>query len=212
VLPPVVQKFARAFPHVRLKMLQGNPPQIAQMLVEGLADIGFATESLAEAPGLKSIPVYDWQHVAVVPPGHALAKFATNPGKLTLKDLARHPIVTYEAHFSGRTKIDKGFADANIEPSIVLEAIDADVIKTYVHAGMGVGIIAGVAADPQRDKLIVLPCSHLFGKNTTRLAVKDGAYLRGFVYSFIEMLAPGWDKRRLEEAFQSKAANDGNKG
>ncbi len=201
VLPAVVQKFARKFPQVRLKMLQGNPPQIVQMLVNGQADVGVATESLAETPGLACIDIYEWTHVAVVPPGHPLARLQTTPGRLTLKDLARHPIVTYEAHFAGRTRIDAAFAAAGIEPSIVLEAIDADVIKTYVRAGMGVGIIAGVAADPAQEPLIVLPCGHLFGKNVARLAVKQGAYLRGFVYSFIEMLAPGWDKRRIEEAF-----------
>jgi LysR family cys regulon transcriptional activator len=189
-------------PQVRLKLLQSDPPQIVQMLASGQADIGFATESLADAPGLASIPVYEWHHVAIVPPGHALRKFATQPGKLTLKDLARHPLVTYEGHFAGRTKIDAAFAAAGIEPSIVLEAIDADVIKTYVALGLGVGIIAGVASDPARDGLLALPCRHLFGVQAARLAVKRGAYLRGFVYSFIELLAPGWDKARLEAVFR----------
>ncbi|HEU0200140.1 MAG TPA: CysB family HTH-type transcriptional regulator [Burkholderiaceae bacterium] len=201
VLPKVVAQFVQKFPQVRLKLLEADPPNIAAMLSSGQADIGFATETLAETPGLRSIPVYDWQHVAIVPPGHPLAKLQLTPGKLTLKELARHPIVTYEAHFAGRAKIDAAFAEVSIEPSIVLEAIDADVIKTYVQVGLGVGIIAGVAADIQRDGLAVLPCGHLFGKNTARLAVKHGAYLRGFVYAFIELLAPGWDKRRLEEAF-----------
>ena len=201
VLPSVVQQFARKFPKVRLKMLESNPPQIAAMLANGQADVGMATETLADAPGLATIPVYDWQHVAVMPRGHALAKFQTTPGKLTLKDIARSPIVTYETQFAGRSKIDAAFAAAGIEPSIVLEAIDADVIKTYVHGGMGVGIIAGVAVDHQRDGLVVLPCGHLFGTNTTRLAVKRGAYLRGFVYSFIELLVPTWDRQKLTETF-----------
>jgi LysR family cys regulon transcriptional activator len=201
VLPQVVRQFAAKYPQVRLKLLQADPPQIAQMLNNGQADVGVATESLADAPGLRSISVYEWQHAAVVPPQHALAKFQRTPGKLTLKDLARNPLVTYEAHFAGRAKIDAAFAAVDIEPSIVLEAIDADVIKTYVQIGLGVGIVAAVAVDPQRDNLVMLPCGHLFGTNTTRLAVKHGAYLRGFVYSFIELLAPGWDKRRLEEAF-----------
>ncbi len=202
VLPQVVQRFAEKYPQVRLKLLQSDPPQIVQMLASGQADIGFATESLADAPGLASIPLYEWHHVAIVPPGHALRKLATQPGKLTLKDLARHPLVTYEGHFAGRTKIDAAFAAAGIEPSIVLEAIDADVIKTYVALGLGVGIIAGVASDPARDGLLALPCRHLFGVQAARLAVKRGAYLRGFVYSFIELLAPGWDKARLEAVFR----------
>jgi LysR family cys regulon transcriptional activator len=200
VLPPVVQRFARRFPQVRLKLLQGNPPQIAAMVASGQADVGMATESLASTPGLSSIPVYEWEHVAVVPADHPLARFAAHPEKLTLKELAKRPIVTYEAHFSGRTRIDAAFAAAEIEPSIVLEAIDADVIKTYARAGLGVGIVAGVA-DVKSEGLAVIPCGHLFGRNTTRLAVKQGAYLRGFVYSFIEMVAPGWDRRRLEQEF-----------
>lgn len=204
VLPQVIQQFAKKFPQVRLKLLQGNPPQIVSMLMHGQADIGVATESLADAGGLLSIPVYDWQHVAVMKADHPLAKFATTPGKLTLKDLARHPLITYEQQFSGRSRIDSAFAEVGIEPSIVLEAIDADVIKTYVHLGMGVGIVAGVAVDARRDNLVLLPCGHLFGRNVTRLAVKEGTYLRGFVYSFVEMLVPGWDKRRIEEAFHAR--------
>jgi LysR family transcriptional regulator, cys regulon transcriptional activator len=203
VLPAVVQNFAQKFPQVRLKLLQANPLQIVSMLTHGQADIGVATESLADSPSLLSIPVYDWQHVAIVKADHPLARFATTPGKLTLKDLARHPLITYEHQFAGRSKIDEAFSQAKIEPTIVLEAIDADVIKTYVQVGMGVGIVAGVAVDSQRDGMVVLPCGHLFGRNMTRLAVKEGTYLRGFVYSFIEMLVPGWDKRRIEEAFRS---------
>ena len=201
VLPPVVQQFVLRFPQVRLKLLQGNPPQIAAMIAAGQADLGMATETLGEAPGLDSIPVFQWEYVAVVPPRHPLARFAAHPAKLTLRELARHPIVTYEAHFSGRTRIDQAFAAAGLEPSIVLEAIDADVIKTYARSGMGVGIVAGMACEPGIEGLVVLECGHLFGANTTRLAVKKGAYLRGFVYAFIELAAPGWDKRRLEKEF-----------
>ncbi|MBA2548386.1 MAG: CysB family HTH-type transcriptional regulator [Burkholderiaceae bacterium] len=201
VLPNVIQTFAAKYPQVGLKLLQANPPQIASMLMHGQADVGIATESLADHAGLLSIPVYDWQHVAIIKPDHPLAKFVTTPGKLGLKDLARHPLITYEHQFAGRAKIDAAFAAAGIAPSIVLEAIDADVIKTYVQIGMGVGIVAGVAVDAKRDGVAVLPCGHLFGRNVTRLAVKQGAYLRGFVYSFIETLVPGWDKRRIEEAF-----------
>ncbi len=201
VLPKVVQAFVQKYPQVRLKLLEASPSQIASMLTSGQADVGIATETLADFPGLRSIDLYQWQHVAVFPPQHPLAKFVATPGKLTLKDLARHPLVTYESQFAGRGKIDAAFAAAGIEPSIVLEAIDADVIKTYVAAGLGVGIIAGVAVDHPRESLTVLPCAHLFGQNTTRLAVKQGAYLRGFAYDFILMLAPDWTKPKLEEKF-----------
>jgi LysR family cys regulon transcriptional activator len=203
VLPAVVQKFARKFPEVRLKMLQGSPPQIAAMVAAGQADVGMATETLADSGGLDSIPVYQWEHVAVVPAGHALARHAAHPARLSIKELGRHPIVTYEMHFSGRSRIDAAFAEAGIEPSIVLEAIDADVIKTYARAGLGVGLVAGVATEHNSEGLVVIGCGHLFGRNTTRLAIKQGAYLRGFVYAFIEMVAPGWDRRRIEEEFRA---------
>jgi len=205
VLPPVVQRFAGKFPDVRLKLLQGNPPQIAAMVLSGQVDVGMATETLAETVGLVSIPVYRWEHVAVVPKGHPLARFAAHPERLSLKELARYPIVTYEVHFSGRSRIDSAFAQAEIEPSIVLEAIDADVIKTYVSAGLGVGIVAGVATAQDSENLVVIGCGHLFGRNTTRLAIKQGAYLRGFVYSFIEMVAPGWDRHKLEQELRKRA-------
>jgi LysR family cys regulon transcriptional activator len=202
VLPPIVQKFAEMYPKVRLKLLQGNPPQIASMLAAGQADVGMATETLSETPGLKSIPVFDWEHVVVVTKPHPLERFAKHAERLTLKELAKHPIVTYEAHFSGRSRIDAAFAAAGIEPSIVLEAIDADVIKTYVLAGLGVGIVSDLATQNHSEDLVALKAGHLFGRNTTRLAVKQGTYLRGFVYAFIELVAPGWDRRRLEQALR----------
>jgi len=202
VLPPIVRRFAEMYPKVRLKLLQGNPPQIASMLAAGQADVGMATETLSETPGLKSIPVFDWEHVVVVTKPHPLERFAKHAERLTLKELAKHPIVTYEAHFSGRSRIDAAFAAAGIEPSIVLEAIDADVIKTYVLAGLGVGIVSDLATQNHSEDLIALKAGHLFGRNTTRLAVKQGTYLRGFVYAFIELVAPGWDRRRLEQALR----------
>ncbi|MEF9997199.1 MAG: CysB family HTH-type transcriptional regulator, partial [Burkholderiaceae bacterium] len=196
VLPSVVSEFVAKYPAVRLKLLEANPTQIAAMLVNGEADLGIATESLADSPGLLSIPVYEWQHIVCVPAGHPLGQFIKKPETLTLKDMARFPIVTYETHFAGRSKIDAAFAAAGIEPNIVLEALDADVIKTYVGVGLGIGIVAGMAVDPPRDGLVALPCGHLFGANVARLAVKQGTYQRGFVYAFVEMLVPGWDKRR----------------
>jgi LysR family transcriptional regulator, cys regulon transcriptional activator len=202
VLPPIVQRFSQKYPQVRFKMLQGNPPQIAGMLASGQADLGMATETLSETPGLKTIPVFDWEHVAVFRTPHPLDRFARHPARISLKELAKYPIVTYETHFTGRGNIDAAFAAAGIEPSIVLEAIDADVIKTYAAAGMGVGIIADIATRNHMEDLVALKCGHLFGQKTTYLAAKQGAYLRGFVYAFIEMVAPGWDRRRVEEALQ----------
>jgi LysR family cys regulon transcriptional activator len=209
VLPKVVQAFAIKYPDVRLKLMQGNPPQIAAMVAAGQADLGIATETLADAPGLDSIPVYEWEHVVVVPESHPLARFKGQPKKLSLKELAKHPIITYEAHFSGRSRIDHAFSLARLEPTVILEAIDADVIKTYVASGLGIGIMASVATTQPGDGLVLIPCAHLFGHNVTRLAIKQGAYLRGFVYAFIEMVAPGWDKRRLERLVEARASERG---
>jgi LysR family cys regulon transcriptional activator len=202
VLPPIVQRFSQKYPQVRFKMLQGNPPQIAAMLAAGQADVGMATETLSETAGLRSIPVFDWEHVAVFRTPHPLERMARHPERITLKELAKYPLVTYETHFTGRGRIDAAFAAAGIEPSIVLEAIDADVIKTYAAAGMGVGIVADIATRSSSDGLIAAKCGHLFGRNTTYLAVKQGAYLRGFVYAFIELVAPGWDRKRVEQALR----------
>ena len=179
-----------------------------EALESQLADL--VPQQLADAPGLRSIPVYDWQHVAIVPPAHALAKLQTTPGKLTLKDLARNPIVTYDAHFAGRSRIDAAFAEAGIEPSIVLEAIDADVIKTYVRLGLGVGIVAELAVrdDPPGGELVSRPLGHLFVRNVARLAFKRGAYLRNFVLSFAEMLSDRLTRALIARAMAGQTDGD----
>ena len=198
-----MQQFAQKYPKVRLKLLESNPPQIAAMLVNGQADVGIATESLADTPGLASIPVYDWQHVAVMPRGHPLAKFQTTPGKLTLKDLARNPLVTYETQFAGRSKIDAAFGQSASSPRSCSRRSTPTSSRPTCTAAWAWASSPASRSITQRDGLVVLPCGHLFGTNVTRLAVKEGTYLRGFVYSFIEMLVPAWDKRRIEEAFRA---------
>jgi LysR family transcriptional regulator, cys regulon transcriptional activator len=196
-LPHVIQRFTKRYPGVRLSLRQGSPTQISELVTSGEADIAIATEAIELYEDLVMLPCYEWNRCVLVPPGHPLLKAK----RLTLEAMASFPIITYDFAFTGRSRMNQAFADKGLTPNVVLTAIDADVIKTYVQLGMGVGIIAGVAADLVRDNMAVLPCGHLFGKNTTRLAVKHGAYLRGFVYSFIELIAPGWDKRKLEEAF-----------
>jgi LysR family cys regulon transcriptional activator len=195
-LPKVVQAFTQKFPKVRLSLLQGNPRQVAEMVLMGHADLAIATESIADVEGLISLPCYQWEHQVVVPPEHPLLKSKS----VTLEEIAAFPLITYDNAFTGRNKIDQAFALRNLKPDILLEAIDADVIKTYVELGLGVGIIAGMAFDAERDKnLRAIPVGHLFGTNVSRLALKQGAYLRGYVFTFIELLAPTLNRKLVEQ-------------
>jgi LysR family transcriptional regulator, cys regulon transcriptional activator len=196
-LPQVVGEFKRRYPKVRLTLQQGSPPQLAEMVLAGAADIAIATEALDHYPGLLALPGYTWNHCAVVLPKHPLLK--TVP--LSLEALARYPIVTYDTAFAGRTHIDAAFAARNLTVDVVLSAIDADVIKTYVELGLGVGIMAAMAFDAKRDRhLRSIECSHLFRSNTTRVAVKRGSLLRGYAYQFIELFAPALNRKLIERA------------
>jgi len=186
-LPPVVARFKQAYPRVHLVLHQASPGETASMLQDGQADIGVATEALAEVPDLVSFPYYAWHHSVIVPAGHPLE--AVRP--LTLEAIAEHPVITYHEGFTGRARIDKTFAKAGLAPDIVMSALDADVIKTYVELGLGIGIVASMAFDPARDaSLRQLDSAHLFEANTTRIAVRKGHYLRGYAYRFIELCAP----------------------
>jgi LysR family cys regulon transcriptional activator len=200
-LPAVVRDFRQLFPHVTLSMHQGSPRQVAEMLLSGEADIGVATEGLADVPQLVALPCYRWTHSVVVPPGHELAKRGQ---PITLQRLARHPIITYESGYTGRTHIDQAFARAGLKPDVVLAAMDADVIKTYVELGMGVGIVASIAFDPERDRnLRAIDAGTLFEVNLTRLAIRRGAWLRGYAYAFIEAFAPTLTRAAVEKALAS---------
>lgn len=199
-LPAVVRDFRQLYPQVTLNLHQGSPKQVAEMLLSGEADIGVATEALAHYEQLVALPCYRWTHSVVVPPGHELLD-----GKpLTLKRLARHPIITYETGYTGRTHIDEAFAGAGLKPSIVLSAMDADVIKTYVELGMGVGIVASIAFDAERDRTLrAIDAGALFEVNLTRLAIRRGTWLRGYVYAFIESFAPTLTRAEVEKALAS---------
>lgn len=200
-LPRVLTEFTKLFPKVRVSIQQGSPQQIADMLIHDRADIAIATEGIAGIEGLLSLPGYQWQHVVAVQPDHPLLA----KKNISLEDLAEYPIITYDQAFAGRSKIDKAFLSKNLHPDVVLEAIDADVIKTYVETGMGIGIVAGVAYDPERDRnLRVIPAGHLFGNNVTKLAVKQNAYLRSFVYTFIELFSPTLTRKLVDQAMSGE--------
>jgi LysR family cys regulon transcriptional activator len=201
-LPKVLGEFTKRFPKVRVSIQQGNPMEIAEMLQYDRADIAIATEGIANKPGILALPGYQWQHAIVLPIGHPLL----NQTNITLESLAKFPLITYAKAFSGRAKIDAAFAQRGLVPDILLEAIDADVIKTYVENGMGVGIVAGVAYDADRDKqLKAIPAGQLFGSNVTHLGIKQGAYLRSFIFTFIELFSPTLTKKIVEQAMSSDA-------
>jgi LysR family cys regulon transcriptional activator len=202
VLPVPVAKLRAAYPKVNISLHQGAPAQVAQMVLDEVAEIGIATESLSDYPDLVTLPCYEWEHVLVIPKTHPLAA----KSRITLEDLTAEPIITYHPSFTGRTRIDKAFAAKHLTPRIALEAIDSDVIKTYVRLGMGVGIVAEMAVrDSTDDDLVVRPGAQLFGKNTARIAFKRSAYLRNFVYDFATLLSDRLDRNLILKALEGHA-------
>ncbi|PQA84391.1 transcriptional regulator [Limnohabitans sp. TS-CS-82] len=197
VLPVPVAKLREAYPNVNISLHQGAPAQVAQMVMDEVAEIGIATESLSEYPELITLPCYEWEHMLVIPKSHPLA----GKVRITLEDLAAEPIITYHPSFTGRTRIDKAFAAKGLTPRIALEAIDSDVIKTYVRLGLGVGIVAEMAVkDGLDDDLVARPASLLFGKNVARIAFKRSAYIRHFVYDFAALLSDRLDRNLIMKA------------
>jgi LysR family transcriptional regulator, cys regulon transcriptional activator len=205
VLPVPVAKLREAYPKVNVTLHQGSPDQVARMLIDEVAEIGIATESLSDYQELVTLPCYEWQHVLVLPQSHPLTK----KERVTLEDLAAEPIITYHPSFTGRTRIDHAFAHKKLSPRIALEAIDSDVIKTYVRLGLGIGIVAemSVRDEPGNGDLAVRPLGTLFGQNVARVAFKRGAYLRNFVYRFAELLSDRLDRNLIAKAM-SGHAND----
>lgn len=204
-LPSAVKDFCAAHPRVSLHLQQGSPRQIAQQVAAGEVDLGVATEALAEFPDLVALPCYRWTHVVVVPRGHPLVQEAAAGQALTLQRLAAFPLITYEPGYTGRGHIDEAFARADLQAHFVLQAMDADVIKTYVELGIGVGVIASVAFDEARDgSLVALDARHLFATNVTRIALRRGSYLRGYVFDFIQTFAPTLTRAVVERALASE--------
>ena len=201
VLPPKVAELRTAYPKVNISLHQGSPDQVARMLIDEVAEIGIATESLVDYSELVTLPCYEWQHVLVLPADHPLAQ----KERITLEDVALEPLITYHPSFTGRTKIDQAFATRNLKPRIALEAIDSDVITTYVKLGMGVGIAAEMAVrdvlnDGGKSGLVVRPMGYLFGQNVARVAFKRSAYLRNFVFKFAELLSDRLDRHLVARA------------
>ena len=205
-LPRVVDTFRKMYPRVHLVLHQASPTEIVSMLLDGEADIGIATEAVDGVPDIAAFPYYDWHHTVIVPKGHPLE--ACQP--LTLEAVAEYPIVTYHEGFTGRARIDQTFSNAALLPDIVMSALDADVIKTYVELGMGIGIVASMAYVPDRDnRLTLLDSAHLFESNTTHIAVRRGQYLRGYAYRFVEFCAPSVNETIVKAAARTIKDIDG---
>ncbi len=204
-LPKVVGQFKQRFPKVHLALHQGSPQEIVEMLLDGRADIGIATEALDQQSELVTFPYYSWQHTAVAPKGHPLEGQAN----ISLEDIAEYPIVTYHEGFTGRKSIDATFAKIGITPDIVMSALDADVIKTYVELGLGIAVIASMAYQIDRDsKLTLLDTATLFEKNTTQIALRKGYFLRGFAYEFIELCSPDLSEAKIKAALKPLSSID----
>ncbi|MCF2908137.1 MULTISPECIES: HTH-type transcriptional regulator CysB [Pseudoalteromonas] len=197
-LPSVIQGFMQKYPAVSLHMHQGTPQQISDAAARGDADFAIATEALHLYGDLIMLPCYHWNRSIVVTKDHPLAKKGSN---ITVQDVAKYPLITYVFGFTGRSELDKAFNAHGLSPHIVFTATDADVIKTYVRLGLGVGVLATMAVDEVTDKdLVCIDASHLFEASTTKIGFRKGSFLRGYMYDFIERFAPHLTKDLVERA------------
>lgn len=204
-LPDVVQTFRTRYPNVSLHMHQGTPMQIAEMAARGSVEFAIATEAIELFEDLVMMPCYRWNRSIIVPDGHPLC----DEQPLTLEAIARYPVVTYVFGFTGRSKLDKAFASANLHPDVVFTATDSEVIKTYVALGLGVGIMASMAFDPDQDKgLVALDASHLFEPSVTNIGFRRGTYLRGYMYEFIEAFAPHLTPQVVQRAIAARSQEE----
>jgi LysR family cys regulon transcriptional activator len=202
-LPIVVRDFVAQHPTVKLEMHQGSPTQIAEWVLAGEADLGIATEALDQYEQLVTLPVRQWSHCVIAPEGHPILK--SQP--LSLAELAKWPLITYDTAFTGRSRINKAFERIGAQPNVALTALDADVIKTYVSLGLGLGIISALAFDVQRDSgLVAVDAAHLFESNTTRLALRRGSYMRRYDYDFITLFAAHLSRKVVDMAMQGGGA------
>lgn len=204
-LPAVISNFIDKYPDVSLHMHQGTPMQISELAADGTVDFAIATEALELFSDLVMMPCYQWNRSIVVPKDHPLAQV----GQLTLEDVAKYPIVTYVFGFTGRSQLDEAFLTKGLAPKVVFTAADADVIKTYVRLGLGIGIVASIAHDAEVDTdLVALDAGHLFAPSITKIGFRRGTFLRGFMYDFIEQFAPHLTKDVVEEAYSRHTKAD----
>ena len=200
-LPPVIQGFTARYPKVTLHMHQGTPNQLADAVSKGTTDFAIATEALHLYQDMIMLPCYHWNRSIVVKADHPLAQ----KPEITIHDLAAYPLVTYVFGFTGRSELDSAFNRSGLTPRIVFTATDADVIKTYVRLGIGVGVIASMAMDPATDSdLVAIDASHIFEASTTKIGFKKGTFLRSYMYDFIKRFAPHLNREVVDQAVTLK--------
>ncbi|MFO7277175.1 MAG: HTH-type transcriptional regulator CysB [Pseudomonadota bacterium] len=200
VLPDVIRQFRQRYPQVRINLHQGTTEQIADLVAKDLVDCAIATGSERLFTDLTLLPCYRWYRTIIVPPSHPLASVP----RPTFKQLAGYPIITYTFSFTGPSSLHEAFAKAGYTPDVAITARDADVIKTYVRLGLGVGIVAHMAIDPKEDRdLVAIDASHLFAAHTTWLGFRRGTLLRKYMYDFAQLLAPHLDRRLVERAHRA---------
>lgn len=196
----------RLYPQVKLSLHQGSPRQVCEMVLDGSADIAIATEAIAEYDELVMLPCHQWNRCVVASPRHPILR----EQPLTLEAIARYPLITYDDAFTGRSQINKAFLGRGLKPNVVLTALDSDVIKTYVSMDLGIGILARMAYDPEEDrKLGMIDAAHLFESSTTRIGLRRRAWLRGYVYAFVELFAPHLTRRMVETALAGGGTDAG---
>ncbi len=205
VLPGVIRAFRERYPDVQLHLHQGTSEQIASMMAHDQIDFAIATGSQELFPDVTLLPLYRWHRTVVVPRGHALER----EKRLTLKALASYPIITYSFSFKGPSSLNQIFATAGLEPNVALTARDADVIKTYVRLGLGVGIVATMAIERGADDdLVAIDAAHIFPTHTTWVGVRQGTLLRKYMYEFLQALGPHLDRRSVERARETAPAGE----
>ena len=200
-LPPTIRQFTTRYPKIKLTIRQGNPTQISKLVTSGEADVAIATEAIEFFHELVMLPCYQWNRCIITPPEHPLLSLR----EVSLEAIVKYPIITYDFAFTGRSKINQAFEARGLVPNVVLTALDADVIKTYVELGLGIGIVAQMAFDPNRDKhLRSIDAGHLFESSTTRIGIRKNSYLRGYVLDFIQMFSPQLNRTTVKKAMDKE--------
>lgn len=203
-LPSIIQGFINKYPAVSLHMHQGSPQQISEFAAKGKADFAIATEALHLYQDLIMLPCYHWNRSILVPPNHPLTQLSS----VSIQDVSKYPLVTYVHGFTGRSRLDQAFSAAGLTPKIVFTATDADVIKTYVRMGLGIGVIATMAYEPEKDSdLVAINAGHLFAPSTTKIGFRKGVFLRSYMYDFIERFAPHLTRPVIEQAVSLRDYN-----
>jgi LysR family cys regulon transcriptional activator len=200
----VIKDFMRLHPDVQLALRQGNPSQIAQWVAAGDADIGVSSEPPEPIRAIALLPCSSLQRSVITRTKHPLLK----EKRLTLARLAVYPLLTLDQSFPGGAAVMHAFGNAGIEPNIVLSAIDADVIKTYVELGLGIAILPSIAYEPSRDRrLAAIDAGHLFEPTITHVAIRRDSYLRDYMYDIILMIAPNWGREAIDRMVKNQSGN-----